>query len=130
MSSTTVEKAAGVDWEELENDTDIAAGTNYYPDANGFLMRGFNDLSILYAISGGVTLTIEASQEEADEDPVNWVDITEAGYDLGTNQTGSASFIDLTGIVDFDNLNVQRVRLKSVTSDGTNSVIYRMRRKQ
>lgn len=128
--STIIEKAVGIDWEELVDDSDLAAATVYYPNVNGFKMTGFNDLSILYDIAGGVTLTIEASQESIEEDPTTWVDITEAGYDIGTNQTGAVSFIDLTGIVDFDNLNVNRVRLKSVTSDITNQVIYKVRRKR
>jgi len=128
--STIGQKAAGVGWLELANLTDIAAATNYYPDVNGHKMTGFNDLSVLYSISGGVTLTIEVSQDDIEDTPTIWVDITEAGYDLGTNQTGAASFVDLTGIVDFDNLNVTRIRLKSVTSDATNAVIYKIRHKR
>lgn len=128
--STNVQRASGIVWEELVNVTNIAAATNYYPNTSGFTMTGINDLSILYSISGGVTLTIEASQDDIEDDPTIWVDVTEAGYDLGTNATGASSFVDLTGIVDFDDMNVIRIRLKSVTSDGSNAVIYKARRKR
>lgn len=128
--STDIQKAAGIVWGELVDVTNIAAATNYYPNSNGFTMTGINDLSILYSISGGVTLTIEASQDDIEDDPTIWVDITQAGYDTGTNQTGALSFVDLTGIVDFDDINVIRIRLKSVTSDGSNAVIYKARRKR
>jgi len=108
--------------EELIDTTNVAAATNYYPSSDGKVLGAFNIVSIQGIISGGVTATIEATWDDAASP--DWVDITPAGYDLLTNVTGGASFIDTNFALDFDQLNAKKVRIKSVTSDGTNAVQY------
>lgn len=100
--------------------TNVAAGTLYYPtEASnlGIDMDGVDCVSINLVCSGGVTNTFESSQ-----DGVTFVDITKAGYSQNTNTTGASSFIDATDIVDFDGINTKYFRIKSVTSDASNSV--------
>ena len=125
----TAEVFDGVTWQVLVDETDLAALTYYYPAEAGLGMKGFDDLSIRYILSGGVTMTIEVEQEASDEAAPTWLDITPAGFDLTTNATGAVSFVDLAGIVDFDNLNVMKFRIKIVTSDATNAVYVSIRQK-
>lgn len=106
--------------EELVDTTNLAADTYHYPSATGRPMENFNNVSIHYVLTGGVTFTLEAKID----DSTDWVDITPAGFDLSTNTTGNASFIDLSGIVAFDDLHVRHIRIVSVTSDATNGVQY------
>jgi len=108
--------------EELIDTTNVAAATNYYPSSDGKVLGAFNIVSIQGIISGGVTATIEATWDDAASP--DWVDVTPAGYDLLTNATGGASFIDTNFALDFDQLNAKKVRIKSVTSDATNGVQY------
>jgi hypothetical protein len=116
-------------WDELANETDIAAGTYYYPDEDGLSMDGQDDLSLGYVLSGGVTMTVWAHQDSSSEESPTWHDITRSGYDTVNNATGAASYVNLSGILDFDNLNVMKFRIKIVTSDGTNTVVIKSRRK-
>jgi len=106
--------------EELIDSTNVAAATNYYPSSTGRAMGNFNNVSIHFELTGGVTATIEAKID----DSTDWIDITPAGFELATNASGAASFVDTSGIVDFDDLHVKTVRIKSVTSDATNGVQY------
>lgn len=106
--------------EELVDDTNLGAATVYYPSSTGRAMGNFNNVSIHYALTGGVTFTLEAKID----DSTDWVDITPAGYDLSTNASGNASYVDLSGIVDWGGLHVRTIRVKSVTSDATNGVQY------
>ena len=89
-------------------------------------MGGYKDLSIHGMISGGVTATIEAT---CGSDPADFLDISKAGYELTTNTTGNGSFEDTNFIWDFENLNVQRVRVVVNNSDATNAVQLNVRRK-
>lgn len=114
------------DPEELIDSTNVAAATNYYPSSSGLEMGEYNHLCIQGSVAGGVTVTIEAIIEDSGTD---WVDITPAGYDLLTDATGAASFVDSDFLVDFEGLNVWKVRIKSVTADATNSVQYHIRRR-
>ena len=125
----TAEVYNGVTWQVLVDETDLTAGTYYYASSAGLGMKGFDDLSIRYILSGGVTMTVEAEQEASDESAPTWLDITPAGFDLSTNATGAASFVDLAGMVDFDNLNVMKFRIKIVASDSTNGVYVSIRQK-
>lgn len=59
-------------------------------------------------------------------DPL-WIDITRSGYDAVNYRYNQPSYVDATGVIDFDWLNTMRVRLVSVTSDATNSVRYRVK---
>jgi hypothetical protein len=106
--------------EELVDTTNVGTGTNYYPSSTGRALGSYNNVSIHAVTSGGVTATIEAKID----DSTDWVDITPAGYRLDDNTTGNASFVDQTFMLDFDNLHVRHVRIKSVTSDATNGVQY------
>lgn len=106
--------------EELIDDTNLGAATNYYPSSSGRALGNFNNVSIHGVTSGGVTFTVEGKID----DSTDWVDITPAGYRLDDNTTGNASFVDQTFMFDFDNLHVRTVRIKSVTSDGSNGVQY------
>lgn len=111
--------------EELVDETNLSAATRYYPSADGMPMAPYKDLSIQGEVSGGVTVTVEARQDDAG----TWLDITPAGYELLTNTLGNASFVDTNFIVDFDNLNMWRFRIRVVTSDATNAVGLWIRRK-
>lgn len=114
--------------DEIVNNTSVSAdpGATYAPSADGIPMLGFKDLSAQLYLVGGVgaaaanrtvTTTTEATDDLSDGAAVRWPDITPAGYDLTTNTTGNASYT-ATGatavdyIVDFDELNVKRWRLK------------------
>jgi hypothetical protein len=123
MTDTAQVLDPGVLWELLANEENLAANTYYYPsETGGQPMTGYDDLSIRYILAGGVTMTIEAMQDHTDAADPDWEDVTQAGYDVGTNDSGNAFYLDQTGILDFDNFNVTAFRVKIVTSDGTNSV--------
>jgi len=108
---------------QLVDETDLAAGTYYYPsEDDGMKVGRQTDLSLAFVLSGGVTLTLEAKTEEDDAVSSTWQDITKAGFNITNNSTGFASFVDISGIVDWDNLNVTAWRAKIVTSDSTNTV--------
>ena len=132
MSDTgTIENQSpeGVMHTTLVSETNLGAGTNYYPSESGKEMKGFDDLSIGVKVSGGVTVTIEVEQENSDDTP-SWDDITPVGYDLITNATGAASYVDTSAVIDFDNLNVMKFRVKAITSDATNSILITSRQKR
>jgi len=105
---------------ELVDDTNLGAATVYYPSATGQSMANLNNVSTHGVTSGGVTTTFEARID----DSTDWVDITPAGYRLDDNTTGNASFVDQTFMLDFDDLHVRHIRIKSVTADATNGVQY------
>ena len=109
--------------EELIDTTNVAAATNYYPSSTGKVLDRYRNVSIQGVISGGVTFTVEAKID----DSTDWLDITKSGYRLGVdvaNSVGLASIVDEAFIMDFDSLNVQAIRIKSVTADATNGVQY------
>jgi hypothetical protein len=107
---------------ELIDTTNVAAATNYYPSADGFVMDGYKTVAIHGIISGGVTATIEATLDDASSP--DWVDITKAGTDLITNIATGTSFVDTSFLLNFVNLPVKKWRVKSVTSDASNAVQY------
>lgn len=105
----------------LIDDTNLAADTYYYPSAAGLnITAGYKDICLQGIISGGVTATVEATCDESAVPA--FADITKSGFDLITNADNNASFVDTSFLLDYDNLNVRAIRLKIVTSDGTNSV--------
>lgn len=115
--------------ETLIDSTNVAAATNYYPSASGVSMDGFSSISIQGMTSGGVTTTIEATNDDAASP--DWVDITKSFIDMITAVAGGASFVDvnfLLSLANKDVLNVKAIRIKSVTSDATNAVQYNIRR--
>lgn len=112
--------------EELVDSTNVGSGTWYYPGSTGMAMGGYKDFCVHGMIGGGVTATIEAT---CGSDPADFLDISKAGYELTTNTTGNGSFEDTNFIWDFENLNVQRVRVVINNSDATNNVQLNVRRK-
>lgn len=113
--------------EQQVDTTNLAADTYYYPDSDGFSMDGYKDFSVQYDLAGGVTLTIEAWIDD-DASPVV-ADITPAGLALTTNAKGNASFVDVSGIVQFENICISKARIKVVTADATNTVGVWLKRK-
>lgn len=119
--------------QELANALSLAAGTTYYPSSAGASMGGYKDLGsdILLATTGAgdsITVTIETTDDTTNPPAAgSWVDITMAGYDLGTNAYGAASFAAsgaagaLNKIVDWDNLNSRRFRFKVVVVKAVNN---------
>jgi hypothetical protein len=91
--------------------------TVYYPSTDGMDMAGFRSASIQYTLTGGVSFQLEALIGDA----TTWVNITKSGLDLVTNTKDSTSRADCNGILFFDNLNVSKVRAKTVTTDATNT---------
>jgi hypothetical protein len=106
------------------------AATNYYPSTDGLDMGAYQGICIQGITSGGITTTIEVTNLDA---PVSastdWIDITKAGYELSTNTSGNASFVDVNFILDYDRLNVKAIRIKSINSDTSNVVEYYINRK-
>lgn len=107
---------------ELIDTTNVAAATNYYPSADGFVMDGYNHLTIQGIISGGVTATVEATNDDAASP--DWSDITLAATNLITGAGATASYVDTNFFLRFNDLRVKKVRVKSVTSDASNAVQY------
>jgi hypothetical protein len=110
----------------------LGAGTTYYPSSAGMAMGGFKDLgTALLLVAGAVgaansiTVTLETSNDTTNP-PGTWVDVSVAGYDLGLNVYGIASWAAAAGatttkILDWDNLNCRRFRFKVVVVlDGAN----------
>jgi len=109
------------------DDVAIAAdpGVSYAPSSDGILMFGYKDISFQMYLKGGIgaaaanrtiTVTVQATDDLVVSAATRWVDVTQAGYDTGSNSSGNASFT-ATGatvadhIVDFDELNCKRIRL-------------------
>lgn len=104
--------------EELIDTTNVAAATNYYPSSTGKALGNFKNMALHFVTSGGVTMTVEAKID----DSTDWADVTPAGYNMVNNNSGSASFVDESGLLRFTDLIARHVRIKSVTSDATNGV--------
>lgn len=106
-----------VEWQDTTN---IAAATNYYPSADGFVVDGYTLWSVQEVDSGGVTVTFEVTNDDASSP--DWVDITPAAYNAATNAAGSASYIDATALLVFEGIPAKKFRVKKVTSDASNGV--------
>ncbi|MFA5135462.1 MAG: hypothetical protein WC505_06790 [Patescibacteria group bacterium] len=112
--------------EPLVDATNVGAGTVYYPSDTGGDMLGYGGLCLQMVTSGGVTTTVEVTNDTAAVP--DWLDITLAGDDLCL-RSWAASYVDRSTMVDFDNLNVRAFRIKSITADASNAVQYNIRRK-
>jgi hypothetical protein len=115
--------------ETLIDTTNVAAGTNYYPSTSGLQMDGYSTITIQGKTSGGVTTTIEATNDDAASP--DWVDITKSFTDLITATGGNATYVDanfLLAPTGRDILSVKAIRIKSVTSTSTNVVKCNIRR--
>jgi hypothetical protein len=115
--------------ETLIDTTNVAAGTNYYPSSSGLQMDNYSSITIQGKTSGGVTTTIEATNDDAASP--DWFDITKSFTDLVTNTSSNASYVDVNFLLaptGRDVLSVKAIRIKSVTSTSTNVVKYNIRR--
>jgi hypothetical protein len=122
--------------ELLVSTTNLAIAVYYYPSAAGAAMAGYKDVSFDYFLVGGVGTTLTMTIEGTSDDVTPyWHDITQAGYNLGTNAAGSASFVagpgvTTQGILDFDEYNAKLIRVKlDVAGGALNTERIRMRRK-
>lgn len=111
--------------ETLIDTTNVGAATNYYPSSAGLSMDGYKNLSIQGLTSGGVTTTIEVTNDDAASP--DWFDITPSIYDW-VSAAYAASYVDVNLLMFLENLNAKNVRIKSITSDATNAVQYNIRR--
>ena len=112
---------------DVLDETDLGADTYYYPSANGMEMLGYDDASIQLNVSGGVTVTVEADNDDAAG--ADWPDVTQAFMNLLDNSTNNVSFVDVEAFLLAEGLNVTRIRVKYITADATNGVKISMRRK-
>lgn len=105
----------------LVDSTNVAAATNYYPSSSGQDIIGFKNVNLIMACSGNVTATVEAG------DGTTWVDITKSGLSLLNNTSSTATYVDQTDILQFKELQLRYIRVKSVTADASNAVKYVLR---
>jgi hypothetical protein len=113
--------------EDQIDTTNVGAATNYYPSSSGLSMDGYSGVAIQANTAGGVTTTIEVTLHGAASP--TWIDITDSCYNwvLGGVRYNT-SFVDVPFLLFLENLNVKAIRIKSITSDATNTVVYSMRR--
>lgn len=104
----------------LVNGTNLAADTIYYPSSSGQDLIGLKNVNVLMACTSGVTATMEAG------DGTTWVDITKSGVSLNLGTTAT-SYVNATDIIQFKDLQLRYFRIKSVTSDNSNTVKYVLR---
>jgi len=117
-------------------DTTNSSGTVYYPSSTGMSMDGYSALSLTGKIidaDNTTTLTIEATNDE-DTTNADWIDVTQCFNNdkAGVATSIGASITVTSGTVTFAvsrvMFNYSYFRLKSVTGDATNTVIYKIRR--
>jgi len=106
----------------------LSNATYYYPSTAGMAMAGFKDVSFDSYLLGNavgptnVTMTFEGTSDDVTP---YWHPITPAGYCLGLDATGAASYISLgaavnESIVDYDECNCKLIRVKIVVSAANN----------
>jgi len=114
----------------------VSAATRYFPTTTGDVgieMGEHTVATVGIIVSGGVTITIEGCMRRLDH-PTDagltdaWVDITGQFVDLSTGLSGTTSFVDVSKILQANGLNVERIRVKTVTSDTSNSLDIWLRR--
>ncbi len=102
---------------ELVNTTNLAPGTHYY----AIPMDTYSHVSVQGIVSGGVTVTIETSDDVVSVVPL-YTDITRGAYDAVTNTYNNVSFIDTSFFMHVDEVNCWNARIAVVCADATNSV--------
>lgn len=116
--------------ETLVDTTNLTASTYYYPSTAGVVMDGYSSISIQGMTSGGVTTTIEATNDDASSP--DWVDVTAAFTNLIVNPPViGASYVDVNfALVPtlMQTANFKAFRIKCITSDSSNNVQYNIRR--
>ena len=122
----------------------VAGSPFYFPSAAGMTMAGYKDLGVQFTITTGATAadTINISLEATDDTSAvpTWPNaglggITLSGYDLVTGamvagpltatSPGGGGATPLTGIVDWDMLNVRLFRF-ALTATGHDGVLTRL----
>ena len=128
VAPTVTDADRYLDSEELVDGTSIDADPAlYYPSTAGLEMGEFDHLTVQFVLANGSVVTIEATLD--DDGTPDWIDITPSGYLLNADSTGNASFTDVSGIVDFDGLNVQKVRVK-LDGDGDSDAQIHIKRRR
>jgi hypothetical protein len=114
----------------IANVDDVDADTYYYPATAGIEMAGYVVATVGFLLAGGATLTIEGCMRKVAHDGLTdtWKDITKSFTDLSTGLAAAASFADTSAILQCNGLCVDRIRVKVVTSDDSNSVDVWLRR--
>lgn len=109
----------------LVDASNLAATTYYYPSSAGqsHTPAGRKSLSIFGAASGGVTVTVEITNDPSAV-PI-WHDITRSCLEAVSGSTDNASFVDPASIALFlESLQCLAWRLKCVTSDASNALEF------
>jgi hypothetical protein len=128
VSPTITDADRWVPAEELVDTTNLAAATYYYPSADGLALEEYDHISWAMVMSGGVTVTFEGWNDDAAAPDV--IDITKVGLSMNTGVSGAASYVDKSDIIDFEGINVEKMRCKVVTADNTNGVQCHIRRRK
>jgi len=108
--------------EELIDDTNLAVDTYYYI----ITMDNYKDLSLEFELSTNATMTVEVSNDNTFATPK---DITVSGNELVTGTNGYVSFVNMDGVLDFDNINIGYVRVVLDITNATNTVKILARKK-
>ena len=109
----------------IVDDTNLAAGTAYFPSADGMSMDGFRHLSLsgtLIDANNTTTLSVEVTNDPntstADWTPVSGFDWVSGSYKNEIKATSTTVLFALA----FESLVFSNVRVKIVTGDATNTV--------
>lgn len=103
------------------------AVVNYYPSSDGLDIGYYRNLSIQYKTNpafGTCSMAIEFSNEDA---PTKWLNGTRAGYISAGVNAGSTGFLYINnedGIIDFDDNNFKKFRIRSLTTLPTTGSLY------
>lgn len=117
--------------ESIEDVTNLAAGTAYYPSSTGASMDGYKSLSLtgtLVDANDTSWVYLEVTNDE-DQTNANWIQIY--GFETKTNSALNvitANNATTTFAWDFTDLNYAYYRVKVVTGDATNTVIIKSRK--
>jgi hypothetical protein len=95
-------------------------------------MTGKTVAALHLKVSGGVTVKLEATNTSAADlsgsaITATWVDITKFATDLKTGASSNTSWVDTSTIAQINGICVERLRVKSTTSDATNVVRFILR---
>uniref|UniRef100_A0A6M3K891 Uncharacterized protein n=2 Tax=viral metagenome TaxID=1070528 RepID=A0A6M3K891_9ZZZZ len=121
--------------ESLQDTTNVAAATNYYPSALGAAMMGSKGLSLsgkFIDADGTMTLDVEVTNDE-DATNADWISAGLSSIDQKTGiQTIAAALTvtngTLTYAIKFPDLNFRFWRAKMVNDGATNTSIIKARR--
>jgi len=92
----------------------VAAGITYYPYEDGYDMKGATVFTMQGKCDNGTVTTIEATMSKKTDTTKEWVDITKSFTNM-EDSTTSTSYTDIDTILQVNGINVERIRIKSVT---------------